>query len=156
MSYKLNKDNKGFTIIEVLIVLAIAGLIMLIVFLAVPALQRNQRNTSRKNDVGRVGSVSTEFVTNNNGRLPVAGDRNTVQTSAGTLAQYSGNYLTIVTGADNTSPGLTAMRLYTGVRCDTTTSGAVTATNANTRQMAIKYRVESGSGGAGSVVCQDI
>ncbi|HPW47952.1 MAG TPA: prepilin-type N-terminal cleavage/methylation domain-containing protein, partial [Candidatus Saccharibacteria bacterium] len=35
------KDQKGFTIIEVLIVLAIAALILLIVFLAVPALQRN-------------------------------------------------------------------------------------------------------------------
>jgi prepilin-type N-terminal cleavage/methylation domain-containing protein len=40
MSKKLSKKEKGFTIIEVMIVLAIAGLIMLVVFLAVPALQR--------------------------------------------------------------------------------------------------------------------
>ncbi|MDQ3065292.1 MAG: prepilin-type N-terminal cleavage/methylation domain-containing protein, partial [bacterium] len=41
MLSRIKNNNKGFTIIEVLIVLAIAGLIMLIVFLAVPALQRN-------------------------------------------------------------------------------------------------------------------
>ena len=41
-------EQKGFTIIEVMIVLAIAGLIILIVFLAVPALQRNGRNTQQK------------------------------------------------------------------------------------------------------------
>lgn len=63
-------NQKGFTIIEVLIVMAIAGLILLIVFLAVPALQRNSRNTQRKNDVAALlGSVS-EFATNNNGTLP--------------------------------------------------------------------------------------
>lgn len=43
-----HKLNKGFTIIEVVLVLAIAGLIFLAVFLALPALQRNQRDTQRK------------------------------------------------------------------------------------------------------------
>lgn len=64
------KNEKGFTIIEVLIVLAIAGLILLIIFLAVPALQRNSRNTQRRNDVAAIlGGVST-YANNNNGRLP--------------------------------------------------------------------------------------
>lgn len=48
-SYKKQRD-KGFTIVEVLIVLAIAGLIMVVVFLAVPQLQRNNRNNTRKTD----------------------------------------------------------------------------------------------------------
>lgn len=67
MFKQLHKDNKGFTIIEVLIVLAIAGLIMLIVFLAVPALQRNQRNNSRNNDASRITSAVTECLSNRNG-----------------------------------------------------------------------------------------
>src|SRR5437868_11299066 len=73
MLTKLKKNNeKGFTIIEVMIVLAIAGLILLIVFLAVPALQRNAHNTSIKNDVaGLLGGV-TEFVNNNDGTVPAA------------------------------------------------------------------------------------
>ena len=67
---KLQKTDKGFTIIEVMIVLAIAGLILLIVFLAVPALQRSARNTQRKNDIGNIDTAINNYVSNNNGQLP--------------------------------------------------------------------------------------
>src|ERR1700683_3225791 len=81
MLSKLNKtNNKGFTIIEVMIVLAIAGLILLIVFLAVPALQRSSRNTQRKNDVAQVESSISNYVSNNNGTLPTT--QATLQTAA--------------------------------------------------------------------------
>ena len=62
------KKNKGFTIIEVLIVLAIAGLIMLVVFLAVPALQRNSRNNARQSEGSVLATAINECVTNNNGK----------------------------------------------------------------------------------------
>lgn len=68
MLSRLKKDNRGFTIIEVLIVLAIAGLIMLIVFLAVPALQRNQRNNARNSEASRISSLVTECLSNRNGQ----------------------------------------------------------------------------------------
>ncbi|HEV2402738.1 MAG TPA: prepilin-type N-terminal cleavage/methylation domain-containing protein [Candidatus Saccharimonadales bacterium] len=71
MSLK-QKNNRGFTIIEVLIVLAIAGLILLIVFLAVPALQRSARNTTRKNDISSLIGGVTEFENNNSGALPTS------------------------------------------------------------------------------------
>ncbi len=64
------KNQKGFTIIEVLIVLAIAGLILLVVFLAVPALQRNGRNTTIKNDAQAVAGGISEFSSNNSGSVP--------------------------------------------------------------------------------------
>ena len=54
MNATKNKE-KGFTIIEVVLVLAIAGLIFLMVFIARPALQRGQRDTQRRDDV-RCGS----------------------------------------------------------------------------------------------------
>src|SRR5258708_36141034 len=57
---KLSKSQKGFTIIEVMIVLVIAGLILLIVFLAVPALQRNARNTHRKSDIAGLLAARSE------------------------------------------------------------------------------------------------
>lgn len=66
----LKKSNqKGFSIIEVLIVLAIAGLIMLIVFLAVPALQRNARNSSRQSDASKISAAITQCLSNNNGQV---------------------------------------------------------------------------------------
>lgn len=60
-------EQKGFTIIEVVIVLAIAGLILLIVFLAIPALQRNARNSGIKNDATALSAGLGEFASNNNG-----------------------------------------------------------------------------------------
>lgn len=70
MLNKIKKDNKGFTIIEVLIVLAIAGLILLVVFLAVPALQRNSRNTQLRNAAATIAGGVNEYIANNNGALP--------------------------------------------------------------------------------------
>lgn len=69
MKSKLKQNQKGFTIIEVLIVLAIAGLIMVIVFLAVPALQRNSRNTQRTNDASLISSAIGECMANRNGQV---------------------------------------------------------------------------------------
>ena len=60
-----NKNAKGFTIIEVVLVLAIAGLIFLMVFIALPALQRNQRDAQRKRNIDRLYSAITRFRSNN-------------------------------------------------------------------------------------------
>jgi prepilin-type N-terminal cleavage/methylation domain-containing protein len=69
---KLIKKQKGFTIIEVLIVLAIAGVIMLVVFLAVPQLQRNSRNTQRKSDAGHLLNILNEYKATNLGAVPAS------------------------------------------------------------------------------------
>ena len=64
------KSKKGFTIIEVVLVLAIAGLIFLMVFVALPALQRSQRDTQRRQDYADLSSAISNYMTNNNGKLP--------------------------------------------------------------------------------------
>jgi prepilin-type N-terminal cleavage/methylation domain-containing protein len=71
MLKKLKKEDKGFTIIEVMIVLAIAALILLIVLVAIPALQRSQRNTARKNDASRIASSYSQYLSDNNNTAPV-------------------------------------------------------------------------------------
>ncbi len=70
---KKKTEERGFTIIEVMIVLAIAGLIILIVLLAVPALQRSGRNTAIKNDASAIVAGISEFSSNNDGGLPTTG-----------------------------------------------------------------------------------
>ena len=55
----MKKLNKGFTIIEVVLVLAIAGLIFLMVFIALPALQRGQKDSQREQDLSRVQTAIT-------------------------------------------------------------------------------------------------
>jgi prepilin-type N-terminal cleavage/methylation domain-containing protein len=67
---KTQQKEKGFTIIEVVLVLAIAGLIFLMVFIALPALQRSQRDTQRKNDVSRILTQLTNYSSNNQGSVP--------------------------------------------------------------------------------------
>jgi prepilin-type N-terminal cleavage/methylation domain-containing protein len=143
---KLKKENKGFTIIEVLIVLAIAGLIMLIVFLAVPALQRNSRNTQRKNDVSRILGAINESINNNSGKLDFTDAE--VITAAGDLAYYtelnvtgSGQTLTVSTPAADVLNGTTtdSIAIYIGAKC----SGADADADGSNREVAILYRLES-------------
>lgn len=70
MGVTKQSNNKGFTIIEVVLVLAIAGLIFLVVFLALPALQRSQRDTQRRSDASRVMSQVAAYQSNNQGNVP--------------------------------------------------------------------------------------
>ena len=70
MNVQQTKKEKGFTIIEVVLVLAIAGLIFLMVFIALPALQRNQRDTQRKNDLSRAQTAINNYQSNNRNALP--------------------------------------------------------------------------------------
>jgi prepilin-type N-terminal cleavage/methylation domain-containing protein len=70
MNVQQKQKQKGFTIIEVVLVLAIAGLIFLMVFIALPALQRSQRDTQRKNDLARTITAVNNYQSNNRGKLP--------------------------------------------------------------------------------------
>lgn len=66
----LPKKEKGFTLIEIVLVLAIAGLIMVIVFLAVSGAQRSRRDTQRKNDLSRIASLIESYASNTGGCYP--------------------------------------------------------------------------------------
>jgi len=155
-------DQKGFTIIEVMIVLAIAGLILLIVLLAVPALQRNSRNTQIKNDAAAVaGGVST-FQSDNDGSTPnsISGtgtitltdgsNNSTIKVQSNTTVNDLG------TGAVPTGPsGLEAGQLYVkfGEACSTATGGSGVSSK---RSFAIYYVIESsGVSGGKSLKCVD-
>ena len=65
-----NDKEKGFTIVEVMIVLAIAGLVLAIVFIAVPALQRNSRDSQRRGDISALRGGINTWSGNNNGDVP--------------------------------------------------------------------------------------
>lgn len=64
---ELRKKQKGFTIIEILIVLAIGALIILAVLLAVPALQKSQKNNQRKAEASRVATAVTGYLSDSGG-----------------------------------------------------------------------------------------
>ena len=91
------KQQKGFTIIEVILVLAIAALIFLMVFIAVPALNAGQRDTARKQDVGTVAAAVTSYVSNNQGNFP------TTAQLAPYVKNYSQNTTSIAVGTAGSS-----------------------------------------------------
>jgi prepilin-type N-terminal cleavage/methylation domain-containing protein len=70
MNTPLKQEQKGFTIIEVVLVLAIAGLIFLMVFVALPSLQRGQRDAQRKQDISRVSVQLTNYLSSTRGSAP--------------------------------------------------------------------------------------
>ena len=147
--------NKGFTIIEVVLVLAIAGLIFMMVFVALPALQRSQRDTQRKNDLSRLNTAVASYQSNNRGALPtsVTGWKslvtNYVRVSGDTFVDPSGtDYIISTTGTlpaafDASKP---VILVTTGAVC----KGETIVTNQGSRKVAFQMRLE-GSG----VACQN-
>lgn len=150
------KDQKGFTIIEVLIVLAIAGLILLIVFLAVPALQRNARNTQRKTDIGRIGSAATTVISNSNGNVATGLTRANLVAEVGSNLSYydfstAGNLVVNVETSGGTKANPNSKDVV-DVEGNAKCNGSDAAYAA--RQVAVLYAVEAGSGGT-TPICID-
>lgn len=175
MSLRKLRNEKGFTIVEVVLVLAIAGLIFLIVFLALPALQRSRRDTQRKADVSRVMAQLESYAGNNDGSYPTATGGNTatefgdaaadtnafiasyVLTQGSTLNNPgSGSLYTILFGTANadaatdfagTGPTAGDELVYAvGAVC----SGEFMTASSGTREIAVVIELEDGNS-----YCQD-
>lgn len=150
MLSKLKQENKGFTIIEVMIVLAIAGLIILIVLLAIPALQRNGRNTEAKNNASSVAAAITEFKSNNDGRAPnsISGTGNITVTSsvAGSIpATAKVGASTTIPAAPAAVSGTVPVSYAYNSKCNAAATAAVPGT---ARDVAVLYWVETAAAGA--------
>lgn len=140
---KLTKDEKGFTIIEVLIVLAIAGLIMLIVFLAVPALQRNQRNNARNTEASRISALVTECLANRNGQNAQCVSNAALGITPGTDTRELGaiSYSNVAATAPSPAASTTVAGVWHGNICDAA-GAAATTTGATARDFAVIYTLE--------------
>jgi len=130
-------------------------LIMLIVFLAVPALQRNSRNTQYKNDAANYASAVSEWMNNNNGKLPSSSADMTAVKALSNLGQLtapaSANALS--SGSDNATVAIGSIKLDTNAKCSTDTAGQADFTA--TRAAAVRYAVEDSKGNA-VLQCVDV
>jgi prepilin-type N-terminal cleavage/methylation domain-containing protein len=145
MNVQQKNKQKGFTIIEVVLVLAIAGLIFLMVFIALPALQRNQRDTQRKNDISRVQTAIQNYQSNNRNKLPTfdAGFISGYLTTGGdSFADPNGNAYTFKSGSNPSTFDTTKSEIYytVGAVCD----GEVVDTGKGGQKVAIQYKLEGG------------
>ena len=143
------KKDKGFTIIEVVLVLAIAGLIFLMVFIALPALQRGQRDNQRRQDVSRFMSQVSSYSTNNRGSVPAANTTSMSSFLDGYMKKSDGEFKDPQTGEDynvvfgTAGTATTDTIVYaTSAKC----SGEnIVANSGATRSVAVKIQLE-GSG----------
>lgn len=156
------KNEKGFTIIEVVLVLAIAGLIFLMVFIALPALQRNQRDSQRKADLARVQTALVSYASNNRNALPTNwttfkssyltanGDAfvdpsGPSTTQGATVTDYAFASGPATVPAFSSSQNIIYYNV--GSICDTTAgaaNGAITTTGAGARKVALRIALEGG------------
>ena len=154
MNVQQQKQQKGFTIIEVILVLAIAALIFLMVFLALPALQRGQRDTARKQDVSVVASALTDYSSNNQGNFPKAGSYTDDSTAfgkyifAGSKTVSTNTTKVVVESSKSGSGGATdgVIEVWPGAQCDTGNPGTVKAGSA--KSSALTTKLEAGNGQA--------
>jgi len=158
---KQELKQKGFTIIEVVLVLAIAALIFLMVFIALPALQKGQRDTQRKDDLSRITTQIQNYAGNNRGSIPKGSTITTATT--GFVSKYLGGVKDqagseyndpktgngyVFTGIDGATAGneptdVGEITYYSSAKCGT--DGAVTDNNgtATARDYAIQIKLEN-------------
>ena len=137
-----NQGQKGFTIIEVLIVLAIAALILLVVFLAIPGLQRSNRNSSRKSDIGKIAASISIYNGNTNGVGVVSSDSGLSCSAAYNLetkyAAFTGTNCSTISGSgaastiDNSMIASTLSGLYVYVPNSGTPAATITTATTGT------------------------
>lgn len=150
---KAELKQKGFTIIEVVLVLAIAALIFLMVFIALPALQSSQRDTARKNDVSTVAAAVNTWAGNNRGKalslLSVSSLNQYVQNkSDNTTTLKVMPYANAPTSVEDAN-----VIVVLGAKCgEVGADGKVVFAKGTVRQYATVTRLE---GGSGSGYCLD-
>jgi prepilin-type N-terminal cleavage/methylation domain-containing protein len=143
MKIKLNTRNRGFTIIEVMIVLAIAGLILAIVLLAVPALQRSQRNNARQNDATHVSGLINDYTSNHGGAMPASSAG--VGTAFNTTGEKFSQFTSVTVSNDGTTFGTTTTAVVQANHtCDSSTNPPTLT--AKTGSFAVTWQYESPGG----------
>lgn len=141
--------QKGFTIIEVVLVLAIAALIFLMVFIALPALQSSQRDTARKNDVSIVAAAVNSWSGNNRGKTL---DKNALTGIKSYAESLSDNTTDVTMGTSPTSDDFDVTAddgtatIIVGAKCGSSSAdGKLLIDKGTKRQYVVVTRLEAGN-----------
>lgn len=142
----LLKKEKGFTLIEIVLVLAIAGLLLVIVFLAVSGAQKSRRDSQRKTDAGRILALSEQYASNNNGAYPssaanVTTLKNTYMNTGTWNDPTTGTAYTLTYGIGTTSAA-GEVRIASGAHC---VNGALAALGGSARVAGVQIYEENGA-----------
>lgn len=147
MNVTQKNNQKGFTIIEVVLVLAIAALIFLMVFIALPALQRSQRDTQRKSDVSRLQTAIQNYQSSNRNKLPAFDDNfinGYMKVGGETFNDPDGTEYTFAPNTETgfVPPEFTSGKIYYTVNAKCT--GEAATKGQGSSKVAIQYKLEGG------------
>ncbi len=142
---KQELKQKGFTIIEVVLVLAIAALIFLMVFIALPALQRNQRDQALKTVQGKVVSAIGSYQSSHRNQQFGSVDDLLSYLDADSASSVDGYTIELLSGTPPALPGTpTNDKIYIakGMKCS---SDGTALTGGSTRNAAVVVKPENGT-----------
>lgn len=98
----IKQNQKGFTLVEIVIVLAIAALILAAILIAVQGAQQSRRDAARRDAGGQIGALVEEYAGNHNGDYPTTHDEMATQIASRTQAPGGGEF-DVPTGAVGTN-----------------------------------------------------
>jgi len=106
-------NNKGFTLIELVIVLAIAALIIAAVLVAVRGAQQSRRDSARRDSASQMGALLEEWEGNHSGNVPTGVGAGATQINAAQIngkirTPDGGNFNVTFAGAFGTCPNTLA------------------------------------------------
>lgn len=120
-------NQKGFTLIEVILVLAIGGLIFMMAFLAFSQVQRNRRDTQRRADAAFLLGELENYASDYNGNLPAnsASSDNCSTTTTGSFGEFLNGYICKSGGFEGPSGPYTIIDSDNGVMSPSTAADRV-------------------------------
>lgn len=66
------KNNKAFTLIEMLVVISLIGILAALAMVSFSSVQKQARDTSRKSDLKQYQTATESYASRNNGTYPIA------------------------------------------------------------------------------------
>jgi prepilin-type N-terminal cleavage/methylation domain-containing protein len=136
----LLKKEKGFTLIEIVLVLAIAGLLLVIVFLAVSGAQKARRDSQRKNDGAGFAAALEAYAGNNQGSYPAIGVNPPLNATYWSRKDPTTGNAYIFTNAVNVAPAAGTIGYATNATCN----GGVGTGAGSARNYAVVTGLEQG------------
>lgn len=117
--FSLKKKQKGFTIVELLIVIVIIGILATIVIVTFTGIQKKARDSKRQTDINAVNSQIAAFYTNY-GFYPTLGDLNSATFRSAYMKGLDSNALTDPKGGAMTDTAGTNHYAYKATSSDAT------------------------------------
>lgn len=146
---KIRRNQKGFTLIEVVLVLAIGGLIFLLAFLAFQQVSRNRRDTQRRADASRVVAELQNFYGDVNANPRELNNGTTLWSGAASTPEDLGVFVNKYLGGNSfKDPG---GRLYIWYAQDTFDATAAPVEVLGTQAWPISYRANAKCNTSGGI-----